>query len=126
MITSPTVLTLLLFSLTQVNAQECTTPGYLLCQPAGSQLGSISSSDFTSDVLWANLQSTANGAILRRDISERLSARQDLHALCCNPDPAVKCLYLTANNIPFCYVSDIVLPYRHVNRLPGFEAWRSK
>ena len=82
---------------------QCVDPGFVPCYPAGSQLGGIPTDNFDDTSVWASLQSITNGAILRRDLTNRLAARQD--ALCCNPDPAVQCLVLTDGNIPFCYVS---------------------
>ena len=93
----------ILSSIISTNAQ-CDTPGYIPCLPNGAQLGGVPDGSLDNTLFWANLQSTADAAILRRrDLAHRLAARQD--ALCCSPDPDVKCLVTTDENIPFCYVS---------------------
>ena len=85
------------------NAQ-CATPDYIPCLPNGSQVGGVPSGDLDDTIFWANMQSVANGAILRRrDVAHGLAVRQD--TLCCAPDPDVKCLVTTKENVPFCYVS---------------------
>ena len=81
---------------------QCVTSGYVLCLPAGSELGGIPQDDFVNSELWDSLQeatvtATNDGGILRRD----LASRQD--ALCCAPTD--KCLVVTDSNTPFCFVS---------------------
>lgn len=99
----PSPLSLLsIFALLQLIQAQCVTSGYVLCLPAGSELGGIPQDDFVNPDLWDSLQEAAmtsidDGAILRRD----LVSRQD--ALCCAPTD--KCLVVTDSNTPFCFVS---------------------
>ena len=99
----PSPLSLLfIFALVRLIQAQCVTSGYVLCLPAGSELGGIPQDDFDDSELWDSLQDAALTSIddsdkLRRD----LASRQD--ALCCAPTD--NCLVLTDSNTPFCYVS---------------------
>ena len=101
----PSPLSLLfIFTLVHLIHAQCVTSGYVLCLPAGSELGGIPQDDFVNPDLWDSLQDVAmtsidDGAILRRD----LASRQD--ALCCAPTD--KCLVVTDSNTPFCFVSTL-------------------
>lgn len=97
----PSPLSLLcIFALVHLIQAQCVTSGYVLCLPAGSELGGIPQDDFVDSELWIGLQDatiTYPDRIRLRD----LAPRQD--ALCCAPTD--KCLVVTDSNTPFCFVS---------------------
>ena len=112
-----TILSALAF-ITRIIAQDCVDPGYLLCLPAGSNLGGVPSSSLDDSDFWDNLAIIAAGSVVKRDLAQSLAKRQD--ALCCSPDPYVECLVTTADNIPFCYVRPSTLDifsYQQHNRI---------
>lgn len=93
---------LFIFALVHLIKAQCVTSGYVLCLPAGSELGGIPQDDLVNSDVWDSLQdatmtSLNDGGILRRN----LASRQD--ALCCAPTD--KCLVVTDSNTPFCFVS---------------------
>lgn len=105
-------ITLFIALFTTVIAQDCVDPGYVLCLPAGSNLGGVPDSSFGDSAFWDSLLTGASWPVSvgldRRELAHRLTARQD--ALCCAPDPDVECLVTTDENIPFCYVSHSAPP----------------
>ena len=120
------LLSLPLSFLVTFTSAQCATPGYVPCFPAGSSssAGGIAPSDFGDSGIWDSLQGAASDPIQkekskrgspvltnpveRRALGDRLAARQN--ALCCAPDPDKYCLLLTDGNIPFCYVSLLMIP----------------
>lgn len=99
----PTFIAAFTLSLVARNNAQCVTPGYLLCMPAGSQLGGVPSDSFDDSAFWSSLQTVASLPIGRRALADGLVERQN--SLCCSPDPDVECLVTKEDNIPFCYVS---------------------
>ena len=99
----PSPLSLLfIFALVHLIQAQCVTSGYVLCLPAGSELGGVPQDDFVDSDFWDSLEDVAitssdDSGIVRRN----LASRQD--ALCCAPTD--DCLVLTDSNIPFCFVS---------------------
>ena len=93
----PPLRLLFILALVRLVQAQCVTSGYVLCLPAGSELGGVPEDDIDNPEVYDSIQSAIDdSAILRRD----LASRQD--ALCCPPDD--KCL-MTESLIPFCYVS---------------------
>ena len=99
----PPLSLLFMFALVRLVQAQCVTSGYVLCLPAGSELGGVPEDDIDNPEVWDSIQSAIDdSAILRRD----LASRQD--ALCCPPDD--KCL-MTESLVPFCYVSTRKAPF---------------
>ena len=94
------------FSIIAIINAQCVDPGFIPCYPAGSQLGGVPSDSFDDSGFWDSLQDVASLPIGRRDLANRLAARQE--ALCCSPDPDVECLVTNDEDIPFCYVCLII------------------
>ena len=88
------------------------TSSYVPCLADGGGSGgsdSVPADDFDNSEYWDLLGNLADDPIGKRAVPRPLLASRQ-NALCCSPTD--QCLVITDDNIPFCYVSTLYLPFR--------------